>query len=108
VDEAAQTLAFLSGETMGLKYCKAYYMRDIRQFRNWVEKRKDREPALSDDTIVYLRDDFSVVTNPIVPEEEALFEQITPEWKEFCQTSLHFEIPEDLRPFYEDHEEPFA
>jgi len=27
---------------------------------------------------------------------------VTPEWQEFCQTTLGFEIPEDLRSTYEE------
>ncbi len=81
------------------KYCKAYYLRDLRQFSGWTEKRAENEADLSDETIVYLWDDFTVVKSPI-HHESVLFEQVTPEWQNFCTQVLKFEIPEDLRYAY--------
>lgn len=86
---------------MSRKYCKAYHLRDMRQFSGWEEKPDEQEPDLIDDTIVYLWDDFTVVLSPIIPDKGLLFEEKTPEWQEFCRNILHFEIPEDLRYAYE-------
>lgn len=83
------------------KYCKAYHLKDLRQFGGWTEKREAQAPELSDEEIVYLWDDFTVVTSPIVPEEGVIFDTITPEWQEFCQHQLHFVIPEDQAYAYE-------
>lgn len=83
------------------KYCRAYHLKDLRQFRGWTEKRDTQEPELSDEEIVYLWDDFTVVTSPIVPEKGVIFDAITPEWQEFCQHQLCFVIPEDLPYAYE-------
>ncbi len=83
------------------KYCKAYYLRDLRQFPAWTEKHEESEPALSDNDVVYLWDDFTVVTSPVIPGKGLLFDTVTPEWKRFCAETLHFEIPEDLRYAYE-------
>jgi hypothetical protein len=33
---------------------------------------------------------------------------VTPQWQNFCQTALQFEIPEDLRYAYEEVEEKSA
>jgi hypothetical protein len=83
------------------KYCKAYHLKDLRQFSGWAEKREDNESELSDDDVVYLWDDFTVVRSPVIPDKGLIFDQVTPEWQDFCKTTLHFEIPEDLRYAYE-------
>ena len=82
------------------KYCKAYRLQDLRQFSGWMEAKEDQEEALTDDTICYLWDDFTVVRSP-VQEQGVIFDTVTPEWKEFCISTLHFEIPEDLRYAYQ-------
>ena len=86
------------------KYCKAYYLKDLRQFPGWTEKRAEGEAELTDDDVVYLWDDFTVVTSPVIPDKGLLFDTITPEWQSFCTTTLHFEIPEDLRYAHEEQE----
>jgi hypothetical protein len=86
------------------KYCKAYYLKDLRAFQHWKEKGQDNEPDLTDEDVVYLWDDFIVVRSPVLPGGE-IFDEVTPEWQEFCTTALQFEIPEDLRYAYEKEEE---
>lgn len=83
------------------KYCKAYYLKDLRQFQGWSEKYEEEETELADDTVVYLWDDFSVVKSPVIPNKGLLFDDVTPQWKDFCKTTLQFEIPEDLRYAYQ-------
>jgi len=87
------------------KYCKAYYLKDLRQFSDWTEKREGDQPELIDDDVVYLWDDFTVVRSPVIPDKGLLFNNVTPGWQSFCKTTLQFEIPEDLRYAYEQHEE---
>ena len=87
------------------KYCKAYYLKDLRQFQGWSEKHEEEETELADDTVVYLWDDFSVVKSPVIPNKGLLFDDVTPQWKDFCKTTLQFEIPEDLRYAYQQTEE---
>jgi hypothetical protein len=82
------------------KYCKAYYLKDIKQFHAWTEKHEENEEELSDDSVVYLWDDFTVVRSPVIPDKGLLFDEITPEWQAFCLEILKFEIPEDLRYAY--------
>lgn len=86
-------------------YCKAYYLKDIRQFPGWTEKHEENEEELSDDTVVYLWDDFTVVRSPVIPDKGLLFDQVTPQWEAFCQETLKFVIPEDLRYAYEQSKE---
>ena len=83
------------------KYCKAYHLRDLRQFSGWTEKKEANESDLSDDDVVYLWDDFTVVRSPVIPDKGLVFDTVTPEWQSFCATTLQFEIPEDLRYAYE-------
>lgn len=87
------------------KYCKAYHLKDLRQFDSWTEKRDEGEAELSDDDVVYLWDDFTVVKSPVIPDKGLLFDEVTPEWRNFCKETLQFEIPEDLRYAYEQTEE---
>ncbi len=91
---------------MTRKYCKAYHLKDLRQFSHWVEKSEESE--LKDDDIIYLWDNFTVVKSPIIPDKGILFDQVTPEWQDFCKTTLHFAIPEDLRYAYKTDEEQGA
>ena len=87
------------------KYCKAYYLKDLRQFSSWTEKSEADETELTDDDVVYLWDDFTVVRSPVIPDKGLVFDTITPEWQEFCTTTLQFAIPEDLRYAYEQQEQ---
>lgn len=83
------------------KYCKAYYLSDIRKFSGWMEQHEESTPAYSDDDVVYLWDDFTVVRSPVLPGG-VIFDQTSPEWQDFCTTTLQFKIPEDLLYAYED------
>jgi len=83
------------------KYCRAYRLGDLRQFPAWTEKHSEHDAERTDETIVYLWDDLSVVESPILHNEN-LFDTITPEWQDFCQHTLQFAIPEDLQYAYQD------
>jgi hypothetical protein len=78
------------------KYCKAYHLKDLRQFSAWIEHHAE----LADDTIVYLWDDFTVVKSPVLAEQQMLWTDVTPEWQTFCKETLQFEIPADLQFAY--------
>lgn len=86
------------------KYCKAYYLKDLRQYTDWSETGEEGAPTLSDEDVVYLWDDFTVVKSPVLPGG-VIFSDVTPEWKNFCETTLQFSIPEDLRYAYEESTE---
>jgi hypothetical protein len=87
------------------KYCKAYHVSAMRQFPNWTEKHEENEAELSDNAIVYLWDDFTVVRSPVIPDKGLVFDEVTEEWKDFCLTALQFSLPEDLRYAYEQTQE---
>jgi len=86
------------------KYCKAYKLGALRQFSSWAEKPGEDRQELSDDEICYLWDDYTVIKSPI-QDEGILFDEVTSEWKDFCQRSLGFEIPEDLLYAYKQPSE---
>ncbi|HZQ46478.1 MAG TPA: hypothetical protein VFC07_05660 [Verrucomicrobiae bacterium] len=85
-------------------YCKAYYVKQLREYRNWKEEtkslRKSRQQvdgkevevertSLNDNDIVYLHDSF-VVTDDIYKDEHVVFDQVGDEWKQFCREVLAF------------------
>jgi Ankyrin repeats (3 copies) len=92
------------------KYCKAYHLKDFRQFSGWTEnsinlKEKTNDSngvdgggerqEFSDDDIAFLHQDYSV-TQSMWHNENVIFNQVTPEWKQFCATELKFKVPDDL------------
>jgi len=86
--------------TLG-KYCRAYPLSQLRQFPGWVERadeaRKVRKEidgeiveavrTLTDEDYVYLQLDYTV-TDGIFVNENVIFNDVTPEWIEFCQRVL--------------------
>jgi hypothetical protein len=90
--------------TMG-KYCKAYPLKRFREFSGWTENtqnvRKETQEIdgreieiqreLTDDDILYLQENY-IATDDIFIDENIIFDNVTPEWKDFCHQELHFEI----------------
>ena len=86
--------------TLG-KYCRAYPLSQLRKFPGWVERtdearriRKEIDGeivelvrTLTDDDYVYLQLDYTV-TDGIFVNENVIFNEITPEWIEFCRSVL--------------------
>jgi hypothetical protein len=79
------------------QYCKAYHLADLRRFAGWKEVPPADGSRLTDETIVYLWDDLSVVASPVAPERAPLWESRSGDWERFCREELEFAIPEDLR-----------
>jgi hypothetical protein len=89
------------------KYCKAYALKDLRAFSQWTETAENarREKrivdgreveavrTLTDDSFVYVQENY-VVTDGIFKDEYILFDDVTPEWIEYCEQELSFEIPD--------------
>lgn len=79
----------------------------MHEFNEWSEKaenaRKEKQEEdskevevtreLTEDSIVYLQENY-VVTDGIFKDENVLFDDVTPEWIEYCQKALEFESPE--------------
>jgi ankyrin repeat protein len=91
-------------------YCKAYHLSDMRQFPGWTESqinwkesnqggRKNSGAALEDGDsqyeIAFIHDDLTV-TQSMWRAENVIFNQISPEWEEFCKNILNFRVPDDL------------
>jgi hypothetical protein len=76
-------------------FCKAYRLGDLRQFAGWTEKSVAQHSELTDEDIVYLWDDYTVVYSPI-HNKGVIFDSVAPEWQEFCHNTLNFQVPEDV------------
>lgn len=91
-------------------YCKVYHLGDLRQFPHWSENKDvwvedgangassnggDPHAAPSDDEVVFLHHDFTV-TRSMWRGEDVIFDQVTPEWQQFCAETLKFKVPDDL------------
>ena len=91
--------------TMG-RYCNAYHLDRFRQYGDWKENlenlRKENQVnngkevqvqrTLTDNDHFYLQENY-VVTDGIFKDENIVFDSVTPEWIDFCQNVLKFEIP---------------
>ena len=44
---------------------------------------------------MFLHEDYTV-TESMWHNENVIFNQVTPEWKQFCTNQLRFRIPDDL------------
>lgn len=72
------------------KYCTAYHLGALRSYPSWTEAQQ-----LADDDVVFLHQDYTV-TKSIWAGEDVLFDNVTDEWKEFCNTQLRFSVPDPL------------
>jgi len=79
------------------KYCMAVRLKEVREFPAWTEtnSKGSDETNLPETTIVYLHANY-VVTRSAWLNSEVLLDKVTPEWKQFCQTKLMFNVPDDL------------
>lgn len=102
------------------RYCKAYTLGQLREFAGWKEnpqglkrekpqggmrKKKPQngapeEPSpvepqrtLTDDDHLYLQENF-FVTDGIFIDENIVFNEVTPEWTDFCENTLKFKVPD--------------
>lgn len=90
-------------------YCKAYYLRDLRRFPSWTEKapsptrgdtaaagdEDDGTTEMTDESIVYVHQDLTV-TRSMWHSEDIVYEDVTPDWRRFCEEVLEFSVPDDL------------
>ena len=73
------------------KYCTAYHLGDLRRYPSWSSEVQD----LNDDDVVFLHQDYTV-TKSIWAGEDVIFNNVTDQWKAFCNTQLQFSIPDAL------------
>lgn len=91
-------------------YARAYHLSELRQFPGWDEGNTGRQgpggngsnaaagngdSAAPADEIVLLYQDYTV-SRSISPDRDVIFDRVTPEWKDFCDTALKFQVPDDL------------
>ena len=101
VEQQTDTERAKKSSGRGKKYCRAYYLRDVRRFPSWSEKKdagageasKDRERA--DDDIVFVHQDYTV-TQSMYHNENVLYDRVTDEWVHFLERTLAFKVPDDL------------
>ena len=93
--------------TMG-RYCKAYAVGELREFSGWSEntmntrkvvetvkgKEIERPRILTDEDYLFLQENFTV-TDGIFLDENIIYDNVTPEWEQFCKQRLKFEVPGD-------------
>ena len=81
-------------------YCKAYPISRFREYQGWAEKTENfriEKEAPSDGQApekshLYLQENY-VVTDGIFIDENIIFDDVTPEWMDFCKITLNFEVP---------------
>lgn len=87
------------------KFCKAYQLKELREFPYWLEQSADsngkakaeqeKETGLTDDKVVFIHQDFTV-TESFWHNENVIFDQVSESWRDFCATVLGFRVPTDL------------
>ena len=82
------------------RYCKAYPANRFRQFAGWSEQRHTAAQAddgsLSIDEEYFFLNENLIVTEGVFMDEDIVFDQVSPQWEEFCRKELDFQIPQDV------------
>jgi hypothetical protein len=82
------------------RYCKAYPISRFREYQRWAEKtenfRIEKEAPgdvqAPEKNHLYLQENY-VVTDGIFIDENVIFDDVNPEWVDFCKHTLRFEVP---------------
>ena len=74
------------------KYCKAYPIARLREFEGWPDAAQGRQEEGMDteNDFLYLQENFTV-TKGIFMDEDIVFDNVTPEWIDFCKNNLKFD-----------------
>src|ERR1041385_6209872 len=88
-----------------IRYCKAFSVKRFQEFADW-HPREQMSPVPAPpgnsteestvDAYWFLHDTY-VVTRVIMHDEDVAFDNVSPQWIEFCRTQLGFSVPDDLR-----------
>lgn len=78
-------------ESSDRKYCTAYHLGDLRRYAGWTSEVQD----LKDDDVVFLHQDYTV-TKSMWAGEDVIFNNVSDQWKEFCNNELRFTVPDSL------------
>lgn len=77
-------------------YYKAYRLSDLRQYHGWPDDTLTSQEAVfngggsGEDQVVFLREDYAVISNPFAEDEEPLFSSSSAQWQRFCRDVLGF------------------
>lgn len=71
------------------KYCAAFAIKEFERFSGWTADGAEQ------DGVAFLHQNY-VVTRSIRDHEDIIFDQVTEEWKLFCDRVLQFRVPDDL------------
>lgn len=88
-------------------YCKAYTLSSLRQFPALAEKidssaasgdgdgqaASGAKPA--DEDVLFIHQDYTV-TKSMWHGEDVVFDGDAPQWREFCEATLGFKVPDDI------------
>jgi hypothetical protein len=76
------------------RYCKAYPISRFCEYQRWAEKTENfrLENETPEKGHLYLQENY-VVTDGIFIDENIIFDDVTPEWMDFCKHTLKFEVP---------------
>jgi hypothetical protein len=88
-------------------YCKAYPIERLRSFGGWSENARNTRKesrdvdgrevevnrVLNEGDYLFLQENYNV-TDGVFIDENIIFNEVTEEWKEFCNGALKFEIPD--------------
>jgi hypothetical protein len=98
------------------RYCKAYPIERLQDFGDWEknyrrESGKEEQPEsgngasgngaskhdeqATENDYLFLQENFTV-TKGIFFDEDVVFDNITPQWIDFCKHTLNFEVPADV------------
>ncbi len=78
-----------------IRYCKAYQLDQLRQFKGWAAHSQGDNPDASGEDLVFVWEDFTV-TKDCFEETDYLIDTVTPEWEAFCKQALQFAVPDDV------------
>jgi hypothetical protein len=79
-------------------YCKAYPVSALAGFEGWQPKlavEPERLESGEELAYAFIQQDYTV-TRGVFLGEDVVFDDITPEWRAFCETTLAFEVPREL------------
>lgn len=86
------------------KYCKAYMVSRLQEFDGWADnyRRLEKDESHASDNgnsapendYLFLQENFTV-TKGIFLDEDVVYDNVTPQWINFCENTLEFKIPED-------------
>lgn len=86
------------------RYCKAYPVERLRRFAGWSDELYLHKPTseaseegrrLQDADVLFIQEDLTV-TEGIFLDENVVFNNVTPEWKQFCESELGFQVPSHI------------